>query len=665
MSSLLWVHKDPTSKSFSNSDAIERASIYSHVQKLRLRKRRRNAQQCKGKPKQDNQLTIQQNGQRNGHLNVQQKVEHNGELSLRMMVQPNGDTIDPFDSICVPMDMEMHSLLQYYVSVMHPGGHTKTDSRTTRLLLRCSQMFRSTAMSVIQDCMSNEMAMYSLLASVVSHGETFKSIYSNRKADEYMSKALKVFRTHLNYSPVVDEGLVLSIFHLSCAEMYRCNLDAAQVHMKVIERLINEMGGLSKIDPDFMEILVIGELYLATEQIRPSVFQRMYDPGPPPDHLTPAMVQTWSPEPFPTELGQRLLCPSHSDIVTDELALIVCDMIESVGVMHHIWSLDLHDPSSLRWIYFRNLSIRHRLLGVQVEDPRSNALRMCLLIWIMLTTTLCGAKRTGHRLAPVLREIILEIDDASWESHRDVEVWILIIGALASVEAGDETHTWFIDRILEATAGWRCRFGSKEHWLWQFSREFFYLDRIQRTSLSRLAKELTTVADGPSEPTSSATLVQQLVLANALNLPCPMPGLYDLAYRPGDSKGLDGLAGTTYGYMNAGEARRGSTDSRRGSSFDQGIFGYAGEMRRGSAGSRKSSIDYTGEMKRSSTSSRKGSIDYTAAETKRNSASTRQPSSITYPGAMRRSSLDLSVGMGWKTVDYASSTTRTSIDQAA
>ena len=475
--SLLWINKTPASDLLSRSEPRESRTINSHVQKTRK----------------DTRL-------------YKSRLRANARQSAARATPPQKTSPDPFDCACIKMDSMEHSILNYYLNVMHHATHTKSEPRVKRLLLRCSQMFKSRAVEVIQDCLTNEAAMYSFLTSIVSHMERFNSVALRHGTTDYMVKSLRVLHKHLDGDRNLNVGIIMSIFHLCCAEMYRHNLQAALIHMSTIKRLVDALGGLQSLEPHLMEIIVLGEVYLATDLLRPSMFPCVYDPGYLPRSPTAPAVQGLGPVTSLTETGRKLLSYTHCDIVTPRLGLIISDLIDLIWVTQDEWSKDSDnsDTAVLRWIFFRNQALRSRLLGLELSDKRGNALRICLLMWILMATTLCGKKRVGKNNAPALKDALADIEDSSWEGHNGLRTWILFIGATSTNDSKSDIHEWFV-RELQATSDSESDFEDKQQWLYQSTGGFFYLDALQRPSLETLAQELTDLQCNTDKPSSAVS----------------------------------------------------------------------------------------------------------------------------------------------------------------
>ena len=396
-----------------------------------------------------------------------------------LSVHVPGTGIDPFDTSSTKFDEQTYILLQYYIKVVYPSRfHAETRSRSAQ-----KHQFHLAENEVIRDCLENELHMITLLTSTASRMQYMERTPVKEGTDIYMHRALKALRRYVAETPVASTQLVFDMFHLFTAEAYRFNNAGAKVHLRAAKVIIDQMGGqaaLQKANPHLIETLVIGDLFVAAEDLSSPILECTFDPG-----FGTAKHLSLTTGTFRTQIGLRLLNPAQVAIISPQTYQIVKEIIECVKVA--IVTSTLQEPPSqaLRWLHLRNLAIRHHLSYMPAEDPRTRALHTALQMWILIAFTRMGPVRTAKVMAPKLIDMLLKIGRQSWFGHEDIYTWILSIGAIAARETLFEK--WFTDQMVRLPLSEELASMEK---LRQFSKQFFYLDSIQSKWLERLAKQV-------------------------------------------------------------------------------------------------------------------------------------------------------------------------------
>jgi hypothetical protein len=499
MTDLLFVHKFVDSSSLTHSRRAEKHSIASHVQSWRRRQKVKAVTTRQGKSKQPlkakpesieatsspghevslplilSEAALSDTKSPPAVLNRTRSV-HPGTHSLNLPEK----TLDPFDASAVRLDEQAHMLLQYYIKVIFPSRfHAETRIRPA-----VKHQFDLAEQEVVRECLRNELHMITLLASSASRMQYMEKVPVQNGTDVYMQRALRALRLYVDEGPVASIQLVFDIYHLFTAEAYRFNNAAAKVHLKAAKVVVDQLGGqgiLQKINPHLVETLAIGDLFVAAEDLSAPVFGRTFDPG-----FGTARLLRLETGLFRTQMGLRLLHPSQTAIVDAQTYQIVKEIIECVKIA--VSTSEMPDPRSkaLRWLHRRNLGIRHHLLSMTPEDPRTAALHAALQMWILCAFTRMGPVRTTKVMAPKLEGMLSKMTWQDWKGHEDIYAWILSIGAIASRETPLEP--WFVEKMVIVMPG-HFDLSTFEQ-LRQFSDQFFYLHSIQRPWLERLAEKL-------------------------------------------------------------------------------------------------------------------------------------------------------------------------------
>ena len=114
-------------------------------------------------------------------------------------------------------------------------------------------------------------------------------------------------------------------------------------------------------------------------------------------------------------------------------------------------------------------------------------LRIVLVQWLMLTMTELGPPRSVKVIAPYLKKALetCQRRGESWSSHAGILMWIVIVGTTTSNGLLEEK--FFNSQLITVSSILRVR---TEQQLHELSQRYLYLDRLQRKSLTVLAKKL-------------------------------------------------------------------------------------------------------------------------------------------------------------------------------
>ncbi|EXJ85107.1 hypothetical protein A1O3_05782 [Capronia epimyces CBS 606.96] len=526
----LFINKHPQSDSLSHSNKQERISIHSHVQKgrrykkadhrighdtrlplLQLQPARRprgesggdalvTSDQCPIERTSRDQmpdssrqpLSPQAAGLRDAISSLGSSSNRSTPQSIPVFPASAEESFDPFDVTCIRVDGAVHSLLQYFLLVQHPGcWHIERASRPDH-----KYVFQFDAMSVIQGCLHDEYNMYALLASMASFMTYLDEIPPSRDGSYYIHKALKASQEYVHSHQPITGRMIFNVFHLGCAEWYRYNGHAAYVHLKAAKKLVDAMGGLKAMDGPLVDLLLSGDQYVAAElRQKPLWSPTDFESGDSHPMTAHGLCELQKLLSGKVKTAAGLLTSTQQEIVPTGLRWIILDLAVVLSVLRSSQSPDMAlgklPADGIHWVHIRTLAIRHRLLSMDLSDPRSGAIRTAIVLWIFRIFTISGRKRSIKIIAPFLREMLLTIVDHLWDGHEEVRLWILTVGAL-SASSGSDCHDWFVGELR------RCLTSTLDNpdpdtifdALILLSERFFYLALEEASTLRSLAKDI-------------------------------------------------------------------------------------------------------------------------------------------------------------------------------
>ncbi|KAI1619656.1 hypothetical protein EDD37DRAFT_202459 [Exophiala viscosa] len=543
-SKFMFINKNPESDSLSHSNKKERIQIHSHVQKDRRYHKSQNgiiitAQLPHLQPgragsssatssghlasekgveprhskRKGSKLLLSQVGcnVNSGNSGQTQPQDANIDPLLWVMSQhndsnqssPDGipvfpasaeENFDPFDVTCVRVDQSIHNLLQYFLRVHHPATwHLEAGKEQ-------NYAFRYDALSVIQGCLHDQYNMYSLLASMSSYMTFIDAIPPSGHGNFYIHKALQSSQRYVESRQPLTSRTIFNTFHLGCAEWYRYNVDAAVVHMKGAKAMVDSLGGLGSLQGPLVELLLNGDAYIAAEMNRKPLWSHAdFEPGEDHPMIGYALQELQRVQSGKVRTAVGLLTSTQQEIVPSSLRWIILDLTVVLSALKISQSsarkADKLPKGGLHWIYLRNLAIKHRLLEIDLEDPRSEAIRIAVLLWIYMCFTYAGRRRSIKIIAPFLRQTLLRTSKNDWTGHEEVHLWTLCIGGLSATLGSDE-HTWFLTEIKDSPIG---TLGDSEvifDVLVSLSHKFFYLESAQKSILKALAQGIFATTPG-------------------------------------------------------------------------------------------------------------------------------------------------------------------------
>ncbi|OAP57444.1 hypothetical protein AYL99_08182 [Fonsecaea erecta] len=478
----LFVVKDSKSQSFSRSDDQERRLIHRHAQIDSMHRRCLPPDQTAHKNEQLAFIQVKP-GTRAG------TSKGRAITAIPRVPADEMRIIDPFASTVVNVDRKAHGLLQYFIHVSHPRTwHSEVQNDRT-------YTFQNDVLALVKGCLENEVHFYTLLASMASQMEYFDLINRDDETTSQMAtKAIGAIRRYLRSSPPIDQRLIFDIHQMAVTDFYRYELNSALVHLTAAKNLLTNIGGIDRIDPSLREWIVFGDGYLAAELLQKPLFPAScFDPGDLDQrHGDVVGGHTDATTPWFQEPGYLKILPTQMHQVLVDFATTVRAMKQQFEPE----ASDRHIPSgskaTLHWVLLRTTALRHRLLELEIDDGKVDAIRIVLIIWLFNVMTVTGRRRTCKVLASKLRCRLEGIEPGDWVGYEDAHLWVLLIGVM-SCKTSD--RGWFLTAILETARldGWETHNSFREDEFAGLFGRFSYLDTYHQGLLRAATSDLNVL----------------------------------------------------------------------------------------------------------------------------------------------------------------------------
>jgi hypothetical protein len=387
--------------------------------------------------------------------------------------------IDPFDVQCTKLDPQVCSLLRYYLDAsIAARWQIKSGEANIETLQRKSS-------ELVHACFQSEITMYAILASMAGLRINQEGVPLHHHTSLYIQKAITAIRQHLGTRPIIDQCLILGILNLFAAEWLAFKSDAAVVHLKFVKAMVDQVGGWEKLkNPQVMELILLADSIYAAEKLIHPIFPCDFDPG-----LDPSIIAWLASNGAPNELGRGLLHPTQIELVPEKLYTDILELIECVFVVRTQLERPYLPPKALHSVRIRNLALLYRLLAMTTPDPRTSALRVTLIMWIVLVLFV-SEQNVVQIIAPKLQRMIASVKKSKWHGHEAVLMWMLTIGAMSAVN-DSAVQLWFVEEIASLFETGHGIFGQlpTEKAVVDFSKRFLYLD-VQRPMIQRLTRSI-------------------------------------------------------------------------------------------------------------------------------------------------------------------------------
>ncbi|KIW95895.1 uncharacterized protein Z519_02960 [Cladophialophora bantiana CBS 173.52] len=199
------------------------------------------------------------------------------------LVLPTWGSLDPFGQFRVPMNVEKHRILEYFVLRFFPAV---TRSDMVAFMGHPRATTPSPAVQLIRRASTDELHILALLAAASARMK-FVDRYHFSRADlpERLADAtLRLLRKYLAQGRSITHELVQSILYLWAVESYRRNWEAVWTHGKMIMYLCNQhLGGFRNLDPYMRRMLWLADRFQAAATQTPPLIQERWET----EELTP------------------------------------------------------------------------------------------------------------------------------------------------------------------------------------------------------------------------------------------------------------------------------------------------------------------------------------------------------------------------------------------
>ncbi|EXJ69129.1 uncharacterized protein A1O5_08064 [Cladophialophora psammophila CBS 110553] len=450
----LWVNRTPDSERLSatRQEREELRTITSHARQWRAALRRQQRLYSAQTEATHAQSIV--GWGRQGTVSETSSAETSAAPSPAAMTQITGNSTDPFTYLESPDDAWWsHNAFRYAVESWLPSVFQDLDVLDETL--PTSESCLATINRIVQGCLANRMHMFSLLAASTGFLKYVLRLQLDRHdSPEYcMGKALQHLRHHLASAPQANESLIFDLKALSTFERYVDNFEGARTHLRMVQHLVQSLGGLEILDPPMRLICWLWDLLVAGGTGETPLMPLTWDPGLLPrqqmrDEILPALAQSGV---IPS--GAGLL--QYGSMVQPELSPILVDTIQWFQVQQYNRVHNFSRSPIEKWATRRSHAIVHRLLSMSPGSP-SDRLQLMLSECIKQSFLVVIADVEEARRSRAQNESIRDSSNYSWsdinrlhqalfalvqseenwqEQHEEIVLWMACLGVQAAPSA--------------------------------------------------------------------------------------------------------------------------------------------------------------------------------------------------------------------------------------
>ncbi|KAK5048252.1 hypothetical protein LTR84_005922 [Exophiala bonariae] len=296
----------------------------------------------------------------------------------------------------------------------------------------------------IRNASQNDMLMVSTLAYASGAiGWRYGVCHEELPPEYLIQQTYRSIRKHLQQSGEVEEKLLWSIYGLAAAEMWVLNFDAAATHMRAIQVLISQLGGITKLTPLFLESIILGGKFLAIFTMAAPIPLADFEPDGLPEGWPPQSIFSTALPPELRNLGTSFFAAGDLSALDDWYRDILVDLVACVQISHYVsgrpnQSLELvHE----RWLYLKVQALNYRLLARTELIGMQEAVRIATLLWVLSITDYVGAGLTALFLLPKLQAALKTAQFKEPSSSRSLPglyFWMSSLGALVALSAAKQ-----------------------------------------------------------------------------------------------------------------------------------------------------------------------------------------------------------------------------------
>ncbi|KIW80978.1 hypothetical protein Z517_04001 [Fonsecaea pedrosoi CBS 271.37] len=502
----LWVNRTPDSERLSatRQEREELRTITSHARQWRAALRRQQRLYSAQTEATHAQSIV--GWGRQGNLSETSSAETSAAPSPAAMTQITGNSTDPFTYLESPDDAWWsHNAFRYAIDSWLPSVFRDLDVLDEAI--SSSESCLATIDRIVQGCLENRMHMFSLLAASTGFLKYVLRLQLDRRdSPEYcMGKALQHLRHHLAGAPQPNESLIFDLKALSTFERYVDNFEGARTHLRMVQHLVQSVGGLEILEPPMRLVCWLWDLLVAGGTGENPLMPLTWDPGMLPrqqmrDEIFPALAQSGI---IPS--GAGLL--QYGSLVQDELSPILVDAIQWFQVQQYNRIHNFSRSPIEQWATRRAYAIVHRLLSMAPSSPGdrlqgllSECVKQSFLIVIADTEaarrsrvqTESPRNPTNYSWSDVGRlrqalSALVESEENWQEQHEEIVLWMACLGVQATSTTMLESIAQH-EQTAQAAAGPSAPPPSEEasprEWLLGLARHIFFERRNRNGALS-------------------------------------------------------------------------------------------------------------------------------------------------------------------------------------
>lgn len=353
----------------------------------------------------------------------------------------------------------------------------------------------------LHECFTNPVAMFATLASMC----TFKNESLPREANLiYTQRAVAELRKALN-GPLAEaqlDKLVFAICMLSYLEISRFDMDASAVHLRGAKALIGwkpeRIGSETKNLVQKCGVLTTwGMIQSARGDAQKDI---------------PVLILSDLERTSGTQ--NTLLSDRYRDFISSELQSAIESVANLAGQLEreYVGGAEL-GPTTSRRLYVDNKAADMKLALFTPETPQDSVVLFAVKIWKAYAFPWSVSAVPALSLASNLAKLLERHPLSLWEDHVDGLMWVLTIGAMTSADMNtlvvtpeqperdrEQVEEYFLQGIATILRRKDAQLLYSRHdnvlsaeGLRSFSRQFLYLDCIQRRRLHLLSAKLRRI----------------------------------------------------------------------------------------------------------------------------------------------------------------------------
>lgn len=455
---LLFINKDSTSQSLSNSQAIEKTQILSHVQNIRW-------QNVKSKP----EVLLAATAPAASQAQVVEISTRAADMAKPFAQQhsfpcmtPSGNATDPFSATSVGQEVHINHILELGINRMAKPSCLANAYAPAKVAQQRTRMRHDHAVTErLRLCVSDKTLMYASLA-VSSSRILWLSGRFDVPPDVFVGRALPAVRERIaRLNGPADTPLLLSVYALALTELWHgvdgilplalhgiarhnaARREACRMHLAALRDLIQTVGA-GKVEPYVLEGAILGDKYLALAEGVPPLLCLDWDPGPDPPK---GPGEYWTLDRDLLPLGGAFF---QSSVYSHALLSIIQDLVSYIQIAKLSWCQPVMTAKKESWLFLRLNALIYRLLQLDDLSRLEDCVRHTILVFILTTTEYSGAQIAAIPVLGRLKTAVIELRAQEQQSHepdREILFWILSTAALATMPTSE--RKWF---RLEALA---------------------------------------------------------------------------------------------------------------------------------------------------------------------------------------------------------------------